>query len=89
MRARCASDGGSVFSRSLGAGYQKECYDADDGFAMFGANSQSPLKAQAMADDKRKPLVSRTRWVVGLLLMIAIPIFIGLAQRVVPVAANG
>ena len=50
---------------------------------MFGANSQSPLKAQAMADDKRKPLVSRTRWVVGLLLMIAIPIFIGLAEKVV------
>ena len=37
-----------------------------------------------MTDNKRKkPLVSRTRLVMGLLLLIAIPIFIGLAQRFV------
>jgi len=37
-----------------------------------------------MTDDKRKkPLLSRTRLVMGLLLIVAIPIFIGLAKKVV------
>jgi len=32
---------------------------------------------------RRKPLVSRTRLVMGLLLIVAIPIFIGLANKAV------
>lgn len=46
-------------------------------------NEENPGRSDPHPIQRRKPLVSRTRLVMGLLLIVAIPIFIGLANKAV------
>jgi hypothetical protein len=46
-------------------------------------NEENPDRSDLHPIKRRKPLVSRTRLVMGLLLIVAIPIFIGLANKAV------
>ena len=46
-------------------------------------NSENPDRSNLPPVKRRKPLVSRTRLVMGLLLIVAIPIFIALANKAV------
>jgi len=46
-------------------------------------NQENPDRSNLPPIKRRKPLVSRTRLVMGLLLIVAIPIFINLANRAV------
>jgi hypothetical protein len=46
-------------------------------------NQENPDHSNLHPIKRRKPLVSRTRLVMGLLLIVAIPIFIGLANKAV------
>jgi hypothetical protein len=46
-------------------------------------NEENPDRSNVHDIKRRKPLVSRTRLVMGLLLIVAIPIFIGLANKAV------
>ena len=46
-------------------------------------NEENPGRSDLRPIKRRKPLVSRTRLVMGLLLIVAIPIFIGLANKAV------
>jgi hypothetical protein len=46
-------------------------------------NQENPDSSNLPPIKRRKPLVSRTRLVMGLLLIVAIPIFIGLANKAV------
>ena len=46
-------------------------------------NPENPAPSDLPPVKRRKPLVSRTRLVMGLLLMVAIPIFIALANKAV------
>jgi hypothetical protein len=46
-------------------------------------NEENPDRSELHPIKRRKPLVSRTRLVMGLLLIVAIPIFIGLANKAV------
>jgi hypothetical protein len=46
-------------------------------------NQENPDRSNLPPVKPRKPLVSRTRLVMGLLLIVAIPIFIGLANKAV------
>ncbi len=46
-------------------------------------NEKNPDRSNLHPIKRRKPLVSRTRLVMGLLLIVAIPIFIGLANKAV------
>jgi hypothetical protein len=44
---------------------------------------KNPDRSNQRPIERRKPLLSRTRLVMGLLLIVAIPIFISLANKVV------
>jgi hypothetical protein len=46
-------------------------------------NPENPDRSNLPPIKRRKPLVSRTRLVMGLLLIVAIPIFIALANKAV------
>jgi hypothetical protein len=46
-------------------------------------NPENPAPPNLPPTKRRKPLVSRTRLVMGLLLIVAIPIFIALANKAV------
>jgi hypothetical protein len=46
-------------------------------------NEEKPDRPKPRPIARRKPLVSRTRLVMGLLLIVAIPIFISLANKAV------
>jgi hypothetical protein len=46
-------------------------------------NPENPDRSNLPPVKRRKPLVSRTRLVMGLLLIVAIPIFIALANKAV------
>ena len=46
-------------------------------------NEENPDRPKLPPTRRRKPLVSRTRLVMGLLLIVAIPIFISLANKAV------
>ena len=46
-------------------------------------NQENPAPSNLPPVKRRKPLVSRTRLVMGLLLIVAIPIFIALANKTV------
>jgi hypothetical protein len=46
-------------------------------------NEENPDRSNVHSIKRHKPLVSRTRLVMGLLLIVAIPIFIGLANKAV------
>jgi hypothetical protein len=46
-------------------------------------NQENPAPPNSPPVKRRKPLVSRTRLVMGLLLIVAIPIFIALANKAV------
>jgi hypothetical protein len=46
-------------------------------------NPENPAPSNLPPVKRRKPLVSRTRLVMGLLLIVAIPIFIALANKAV------
>ena len=46
-------------------------------------DKENPDRANVQPIKRHKPLVSRTRLVMGLLLIVAIPIFIGLANKAV------
>ena len=46
-------------------------------------NQENPDRSNPPPVKRRKPLVSRTRLVMGLLLIVAIPIFIALANKAV------
>jgi hypothetical protein len=46
-------------------------------------NEENPDRPKPRPINRRKPLVSRTRLVMGLLLIVAIPIFISLANKAV------
>jgi hypothetical protein len=46
-------------------------------------NEENPDRPKLRPINRRKPLVSRTRLVMGLLLIVAIPIFISLANKAV------
>jgi hypothetical protein len=46
-------------------------------------NQDSPDRSNPRSVKRPKPRLSRTRLVMGLLLIVAIPIFIGLANRAV------
>ncbi len=46
-------------------------------------NEENPDRSKPRPIERRKPLVSRTRLVMALLLIVAIPIFISLANKAV------
>jgi hypothetical protein len=46
-------------------------------------NQEKPAASKQPEGKRRRPLLSRPRIVMGLLLLVAIPIFIGLANKAV------
>jgi hypothetical protein len=46
-------------------------------------NEKNPAPSSLHPIERRKPLISRTRLVLGLLLIVALPIFLALANKAV------